>query len=167
MRITRTFLVGALVLVTVLFWIATWLAPTDTRNAVTISYCLISFITAFIMVPDVFDILKTNGEGMRWQTILGKTGILLMTASFAAASGWSAMIGIKGFPTELVQSPLPIYFRVLQGIGLGALYWGLSDPESASPKFNNGLTTTLLVLGCGIVIGYALGHVPFLSTATD
>lgn len=162
MKITRGFLIAAIVGSLLLFWIPAYFVPDDTRNGVNAAFFILSIITAAILSVDIYDVIRTNGEGISWQAALGKIGIFMMTSAFALISGWALLVSLKGFPTELVRSPIGTYLRFLQGIGLGALFLGLSDPEATRPRINTSVATAI-VLVCGIIIGFALGHVPFLT----
>ena len=166
MKVTRAFLLVAALVSFFLFWTPAYFFPDDTRNAVSTAYCVLCIITSGVLFVDIYDLIRVDGEGISWQAALGKVGIFLMTAAFAMASGWALLVSIKGFPADLVRSPIPAYLRYMQGLGLGALFLGFNDPASSRPRINTGLTIAV-VLACGIAIGLALGHLPILSSVQN
>jgi len=159
MRITRPrLLLGALIL-TLIYWIPAFWFADQARSAVNAAYFLLAMMTSFLLLPDVIDVFRTDADGMRWQVVFAKLGIFLLAASFTLSRAWGLFISYQGYPDDLLHSPTGGYFVYVQGLGLGGIFLGLSNPGTVSPNLS-ARSAVIIACACGIVIGIALGRVP-------
>lgn len=155
---TKMFLIG--VVLTLLYWIPALWFPDQVRAAVNASYFLLSLMMIFVLLPDIYDIIRTSGSGMSWQALVAKCGLFLLALSFTFARVWSIVVGVLDFPDELLHSPIGNFFTYTMGIGLGGLLWGFSGAGDVSPRIT-ARGTLIIACGCGVVIGVAISRLPF------
>lgn len=160
MKVTKPRLAIAALALALLYWIPALWFPDQVKAATNASYFLLSLMTSFLLWADVIDIVRTDGDGVSWQVVMAKTGIFLLATAFALGRAWALLLGMQDFPVELLHSPTGTFFTYVQGIGLGALFFGLSQPSEVTPRIT-ARTTILIALVCGVVIGVAIAHLPF------
>jgi len=158
MKVTRFRIALSALILTAAFWVPASNFPLEVRDATNGGYFFFSIMLAFLLLPDVIDILRSNGSGISWQVAFAKLGIFLLAGAFCISSAWGLLVSAADFPQALIRSPIGTYLRYLQGIGLAGLFFGLSNPGEVTPQFT-ARGVVLLAMGLGVVIGLVLSHI--------
>jgi hypothetical protein len=140
------------------YWVPAFYSPETVKASVNAVYFLLAMMTTFMLIPDVWDIIKTHGHGISWQAAMAKIGLFILFAAFTCARLWGFIVGVQDFPRSLLESPVGGFFTFLQGIGLLLVFYGFNSAGELRPKVTV-RGTALFVFTIGLVVGLVIGQI--------